>query len=435
VTEEPINQKCKFCGADTVGSDVCWECLDNPERQKAMPILITGYKLPENLEQIARDRRVFSRYMKYYSKTVKRDPVTKAMTFLVCLSTYTEDPLNLFLRGESSLGKTYVVSRITKLFPKSDVWDLGGATPKFLIRQHGVLVDENEQPILMTQKPDKNASMEKLQAWKDRLAHSKTIIDLTGKILVFLEAPHIEVFNAIRSILSHDEKEISYPFVNKTDSLGLKTVNVVIGGWPACVFCSSSEKHIQDLATRSITVTPTFDEKKFKDANKLSGARVSLPWKFQPDKETELLKQFIREIKTLNGDILKHIIIPYGEKFGEYYKSKHPRDMRDCKHILSLIQSCCLLHYAQRPILRIEAEKDLLATEKDVSLIMALWQQIAETTETGAPGQILKLYKDVIVQMAQTTNNPQQLVNIEETKELLINDITDQWNGLNPHSR
>ena len=142
---------------------------------------------------------------------------------------------------------------------------------------------------------------------------------------------------------------------------------------------------MQDLATRSITVTPTFDEKKFNDANKLSGAKVSLPWKFQPDKETELLKEFIAEITSLNGEILSHIIVPYGEKFGEHYKSKHPRDMRDCKHILSLIQSHCLLHYAQRPTLRIKSEKDLIALEKDVSLIMALWQQIAETTETGAP--------------------------------------------------
>jgi hypothetical protein len=32
--EQPINQKCQFCGAETVGSDTCFRCLDNPERQK-----------------------------------------------------------------------------------------------------------------------------------------------------------------------------------------------------------------------------------------------------------------------------------------------------------------------------------------------------------------------------------------------------------------
>jgi hypothetical protein len=425
--------KCKYCGAKTIGSDVCKDCLDNPYRQEEYMKLKTPYTIPEVIASLTKNPRLFMVLMKYYTQTVKRDPVTKAITFLVCLSAYTQDPLNLFLRGESSLGKTYVVTQITKIFPKNDVWNLGGATPKFLIRQHGILVDENEQPILMTQKPDKDASMEELQAWQDRLRNSKMIIDLTGKILVFLEAPHIETFNAIRSILSHDEKEISFPFVNKTDRLGITTVNVVVRGWPACVFCSSSERHVQDLATRSITVTPTFDEKKFRDANKLSGAKVSLPWKYKPNEETEQLKQLIRELKNL--DIIEHIIIPYGEKFGEYYKSSHPRDMRDFRHILSLIQTLCLLYYVQRPILYVGNEKNLIATEQDCSLIMALWQQIAETTETGAPGQILKLYKEVILPLSQQTNNPQQLVNIEETKELLINDITDQWNIQNTHSR
>jgi P4 family phage/plasmid primase-like protien len=31
--EENINQKCRFCGAETIGSDVCHKCLDSPERQ------------------------------------------------------------------------------------------------------------------------------------------------------------------------------------------------------------------------------------------------------------------------------------------------------------------------------------------------------------------------------------------------------------------
>ena len=421
-------EKCRFCSAETVGSDVCYKCLDNLERQDFFKVAKTGYKLPCSIEDIAKNPRLFMVFMKYYTQTVKRDPVTKAVTFLVCFSAYTQDPLNLFLRGESSLGKTYVVSQITKLFPKSDVWNLGGVTPKFLIRQHGLLVDENEQPILLTQKPDKDASLEELQAWQERLKNSKVLISLSEKILVFLEAPHPETFNVIRSILSHDEKEISFPFVNKTDKLGISTVNVVVRGWPACVFCSSSERHVQDLATRSITVTPLFDKKKFLAANKLSGEKASLPWKYKPTDETERLKQLIVAVKNLAA--IKHIIIPFGEKFGEAYKSSHPRDMRDFRHILSLIQAHCLLHYAQRPVLYLvndkkpHVERDLIATENDFTMIMALWQQIAETTETGAPGQILKLYKEVILPCSARALNP----------ELLVSDITDEWNTANPSS-
>ncbi len=32
-TEKPLNQKCKFCGRDTLGSDVCWECLEKGKKE------------------------------------------------------------------------------------------------------------------------------------------------------------------------------------------------------------------------------------------------------------------------------------------------------------------------------------------------------------------------------------------------------------------
>ncbi len=33
MTEQPINQKCRFCDAETIGNDTCYRCLENPERQ------------------------------------------------------------------------------------------------------------------------------------------------------------------------------------------------------------------------------------------------------------------------------------------------------------------------------------------------------------------------------------------------------------------
>jgi hypothetical protein len=45
-TEQPVNQKCKFCGAPTIGSDVCWKCLDNSERQEFF-VKERAYKAPK----------------------------------------------------------------------------------------------------------------------------------------------------------------------------------------------------------------------------------------------------------------------------------------------------------------------------------------------------------------------------------------------------
>ena len=35
--------KCRFCGAETVGSDVCHKCLDNPERQNFFNVIAESH--------------------------------------------------------------------------------------------------------------------------------------------------------------------------------------------------------------------------------------------------------------------------------------------------------------------------------------------------------------------------------------------------------
>ena len=64
------------------------------------------------------------------------------------------------------------------------------------------------------------------------------MIDLRGKILVFLEPPQHELWNLLKPILSHDKKEIEFPFVDKTANSNAETKDVVVRGWPSCIFCS-----------------------------------------------------------------------------------------------------------------------------------------------------------------------------------------------------
>jgi len=44
------------------------------------------------------------------------------LVFLVCLSAYGSNPLNLFLKGESSIGKTHIAKSVAEYFPEEDVW-------------------------------------------------------------------------------------------------------------------------------------------------------------------------------------------------------------------------------------------------------------------------------------------------------------------------
>jgi hypothetical protein len=378
---------------------------------------------------LAVDPKLYPKLMTHLSKEVKRDKVTKSMVCLTGLSAFTSEPINLFLRGPSTIGKTHNVVKTLAYFPREHIWLLGGLSATAIVHERATLVDDNGEEIKPENKPVKPkkrdyADAEAYQeAWTDyeenqkrwikRLQNSRHIVDLTGKILVFLDAPHIETFNRLRPILSHDTKEISYKFTDKN----LTTQHVVIRGWPATIFCSTAESYVQDLATRSFTHTPETEPVKYADANKLSGTKSALPWEFERDMDTELLEAYIRFLSKNLKDF--KIVVPYGPEFGAKFPHRFARSMRDFKHILSLVKVSALFHFAQRPILHTgEKEEYVMATQQDYDFVMALWRRVKETTETSAPGHVIKFFHQVVEKLAK------------EQRTFLIKDLVEKWNSL-----
>ncbi|MEM3551876.1 MAG: hypothetical protein QXV01_12395 [Candidatus Bathyarchaeia archaeon] len=382
---------------------------------------------------LAVDPRLYSKFLRHLSRTVRRDIITKNMVFLTALSAYTPEPINLFLRGESSIGKSYNVVQALKYFPKDDVWLLGGLSPTALIHQHGILIDENGDLILPSHKPDKDASPEEKEAWIQKLKDTRYLVELSGKILVFLEAPHFETFNMLRSILSHDAYQISYRFTDKSGKDQLQTQHVIIQGWPATIFCSTQEKYVQDLATRGFTITPEMTQKKYQAANILTGKKAAYPWIFQNDFDYMLLEGYIRFLKNHLSEI--KAVDPYAMKFAEAFPSRSPRSMRDFKHLTNLVKVSALFHFAQRPLVirKIKPEKAaedsstsqckeieeryIMVTRRDYDFVMALWQNIRETTETSAPGHIIRFYHEAVEPLAK------------EKEEFTLEELTEKWKG------
>ena len=88
-------------------------------------------------------------------KRVKKDKATKLSVFFTGLSAYLPQPINLFLKGESGVGKTYNVVETLKYFPQEDIWFLGGLSPKALIHDYGTLLNKHGEPLDLTEKPVK----------------------------------------------------------------------------------------------------------------------------------------------------------------------------------------------------------------------------------------------------------------------------------------
>ena len=109
---------------------------------------------------------------------------------------------------------------------------------------------------------------------------SKTVINLQGKLLVFLEPPHPETWKIIKPILSHDKYYMEHPYVDSKGPGGIHAVRVVTKGWPAVIVCSakneSQYEYWLEVQSRFIVSSPNMVPEKYHEGNKLIGMREGM---------------------------------------------------------------------------------------------------------------------------------------------------------------
>ena len=100
---------------------------------------------------------------------------------------------------------------------------------------------------------------------------AKVLIDLRGKLWVFLEPPHRETWAILKPILSHDDFEIEHPYVYEVQGMGFKVKKVVTRGWPACIFCSAKNESDwpawPEIQSRFLITSPNMVQQKYLDGN------------------------------------------------------------------------------------------------------------------------------------------------------------------------
>jgi len=369
---------------------------------------------------------VNERFLADFDKKIACDDIVKRVIFLTALSAYSPEPMNLFLKGPSSIGKTFNTITVLKYFPQEDVWYLGGLSPTALIHERGILVDEYGNLIDLSEKPrksdfkkDPKGYQRALREWEERLRNSHYEIVLSHKILVFLEAPHFDTYMMLRPLLSHDTPEISYKFTDKTGKGGLRTSHVILKGWPATIFCTSDVKYIEDLSTRGFTVTPEMTEKKYRKAIRLTAQSLAYP-QTDEDQRFYKLKGFLHHIIERCKKGFNKVLIPYAEKLSETYPAFLPRDMRDFKRFLTLIQINAILNRFNRPILEIHKRQRtkyyILADMHDLNEALYIFQNLEETTRLGIPGHILSFFKEIVRPLCR------------EKDLVTYKDLTDEYN-------
>ncbi len=303
--------------------------------------------------------------------TIKQDVNNKIVAFLCQLSAYTESAqFNISFNAPSSTGKSYIPMEVARLFPEKDVWELAQCSPTAFFHDFG--------------------------EWDEK--RKVSVVDLSRKIIIFLDQPHNDLLARLRPILSHDKKEILSKITDKSQKHGMRTKNILIKGFPAVIFCTAGLRIDEQEGTRFILLSPETSQEKLREGitekiKKEVDPEAYKLW-LESNPERKLLKERIkaiakakiRDVKIGSQDELERIFLK--EK-----TMLKPRHQRDIGRLINIIKTFTILNFWFR-----EREGDVIFTsESDIREGVTLWQKMAESQDYNLPPFVYNLYKEIIL--------------------------------------
>ena len=340
-------------------------------------------------------KELFTRYAKYYcgakpidetkfkemtvddiarvlDSTIKHDFISKTVTFLAMILTYTEsDQLNVMFNADSSTGKTYICTEVGKLFPPQDVKSFGKTTPTAFFYS----------PSLRR---------------KDEVT-GQPYIDLERLILIFTEQPDTQLQANLRSILAHDSKRVPFALTNKNKS-GRNTADEgYMLGFSSTFFCSANMRIDEQEQTRCLILSPESTQEKLVASIDASIAKNSDKDAYYAQlKNDEARKQlmeriqYIKRLNVANIDIGDSVYLR--QVFMKDRKTVLPKTQREVQHFISLVKAMALVNARFRMI-----DGKIVTTNKDVDEAMKLWGPLSKSMSYGISPQVFSFYKDIIL--------------------------------------
>jgi hypothetical protein len=307
--------------------------------------------------------------------TIKEDKTAKLVTFLCQLSAYTDNSqFNVSFNAPSSSGKSYIPIEVERLFPDEDVIELAYCSTTAFFHDVG--------------------------QWDKQ--KKRYLVDLSRKILIFLDQPHVELLARLRPLLSHDKKRVQLKITDKSEKYGLRTKNVTLIGFPSVIFCTAGLRIDEQEATRFLLLSPEMTQTKFKKAvtEKIRKESNSQQYEDSLNAHPER-NSLISRIRAIKDAGIKEIKISSEEKIKQAFIGKEgenrflkPRHSRDVGRTMSLIKSHALLNLWHRGR---EDDSTIIANDEDIEAGLALWRDIAETQELSLPPYVFDIYRQIIV--------------------------------------
>lgn len=375
----------------------------------------------------------------YLNTKVKNDPLLVKQLLRIYFSAYTNEPINAGLLAPSSEGKTYATVEVAEIFPKEDVISIGRMSPTALIHAHGVLVDGNGDPLKERLEKlrldifnaeadkDKKSAIELKQIMIDMIETARTEVDLTHKILLFLDNPKPETYETLKPIMSHDKKEIIYRTTKSDGSLKVK--ETVIKGWPAVIVCSAKNEAQNEvwaeIVTREVILSPNTDITKYHAANKLTSQKMGLPSMFTINNdEKNIIKFYVEQLcsllKRLSVDGNNAVFNLFAEKMADLFPHNEGITMRHFKRLMSFVNIETLINAHSN--MKIEY-KHYGKKEKQIFIITSL-KSIKDGINilgdiSTVPPEKIKFYNEIFVPLIKEEYSIQETIGDDDQQQIL----------------
>jgi hypothetical protein len=395
-------------------------------------------------------------------KEARKEERLSYQLFITMLSAYSNNPINLAINAPSGVGKNYVINIVSSLFPQSDIVSLAGMTEKALFHRSGILViknengeyesietkineldDEIEKKEFELSKPEDNKNLKEAvqdiikqlrKEKKDLLKDAKKLIDLSGKVIIFLDTPPEQLLSGLLPLLSHDKYEVEYEFVDTHNSI--KTKSNVLRGWPAVISAQAIDyshyKRILEIQRRFITTNPTMSKEKYDKAINLISNKYSVPDliyqnKIVSDDEKDIAKEIVKGLKEKIKEIYSNvkpgknnIIILYGDLISESLPKENAHDMTRANKLFGFLSFLPIVYFEKRARLVVIKKGDItiqtipIATFEDLQQAFYLMEY-----SDGVRPYIFEWYYDVFLKAFEEKTEPDLKVNSkgEELKE------------------
>jgi hypothetical protein len=415
------------------------------------------------------------------NKTVKCDDSLVRGVFYAGCSTWSYDPMNLVISAPISEGKTYTVLETLKYFPSRDVNRIGSMSTKVIVRQNSFLVDADTLVPIQYKIDDlksqiKSESNDKLkQTLQNKLddlkANSRLLIDLRGKIYVFLEPPSVELWNLIKPIMSHDSFVIEHPYVETGTPQGIHVKPLVTLGFPTFIFCTAKDEsqweQWDEIVSRSLVMSPNMSSEKYRQANILNARSIGLPSSLQElliisKKEVELAKKCVQYLKSSineavaanvsnsSSDYANPTWIPYTEILGNTLPGEKGSEMRTNRRLLLLIRIISLAKSDLRFQVILGDQTLTIANVEDLTEALHIMQN-----SSGLPPYKARFFNEIIYPLYERKAEEERSKQEQPSKEVIItgnlegssileeklrrvtltaNEICDYYNLKNPKS-